>query len=148
MIAIDVIISDTKADFYLDLKTEIARRRSSRTDGNGVTRAVMVFFRCKKSMLEFYESPNMSTMKKQVQVITETASEKERRGMFAKATEQGVVSLMIRDFGRGTEFKCFDKRMLDEGGVHVIQAFFSTDPSEEIQIRGRCARQGNDGSFR
>lgn len=37
--------------------------------------------------------------------------------------------------------------MLQAGGVHVIQAFISVGLSEEIQIKGRCARQGADGSF-
>ena len=37
--------------------------------------------------------------------------------------------------------------MIDGGGVHVIQAFFSTEHSEEIQIMGRTARQGDHGSF-
>ncbi|CAF0952614.1 unnamed protein product, partial [Brachionus calyciflorus] len=36
--------------------------------------------------------------------------------------------------------KC--RSMLNNGGVHVIQTFFSDDPSEEIQIMGRTARQG------
>ena len=40
---------------------------------------------------------------------------------------------MIREFDRGTDFKCFDSRMLSDGGVHVIQTFFSLDVSEEIQ---------------
>ena len=47
-----------------------------------------------------------------------------------------------------TDFKVFDARLLQAGGVHVIQAFFSTELSEEIQIKGRCARQGAEGSFR
>lgn len=33
------------------------------------------------------------------------------------------------------------------GGTHVIQAFFSDDISQEIQIQGRTARQGNQGTF-
>ena len=33
------------------------------------------------------------------------------------------------------------------GGTHVIQAFFSDDISEEIQIQGRTARQGNQGTY-
>lgn len=36
----------------------------------------------------------------------------------------------------------------DAGGVHVIQTFFSTDIAEEVQIKGRCARQGEEGSYR
>ena len=55
---------------------------------------------------------------------------------------------MIREFDRGTDFKCFDSRMLSDGGVHVIQTFFSLDLSEEIQIKGRTARQGENGSYR
>ena len=33
------------------------------------------------------------------------------------------------------------------GGVHVIQTFLSEELSEEIQIKGRTARQGENGSF-
>jgi len=64
-----------------------------------------------------------------------------------QATRSGAITLMIREFGRGTDFKCFDSRMLDGGGVHVIQAFFSTEIAEEIQIKGRTARQGARGSY-
>jgi len=31
--------------------------------------------------------------------------------------------------------------------VHVIQTFLSEELSEEIQIKGRAARQGQDGSY-
>ena len=55
---------------------------------------------------------------------------------------------MIREYGRGTDFKYYDSRLLLAGGAHVIQAFFSTEQSEEVQIKGRCARQGTEGSFR
>jgi Mg-chelatase subunit ChlD len=35
----------------------------------------------------------------------------------------------------------------ENGGVHVIQTFLSKEKSEEIQIQGRTARQGKEGSF-
>jgi preprotein translocase subunit SecA len=54
---------------------------------------------------------------------------------------------MSRDFGRGTDFVCFDDEMDASGGVHVIQTFVSLDVSEEKQIKGRTARQGNQGSY-
>ena len=44
-------------------------------------------------------------------------------------------------------FFCKDETVQKNGGVHVIQAFFSDDPSEEIQIQGRTARQGKRGSY-
>jgi hypothetical protein len=33
------------------------------------------------------------------------------------------------------------------GGIHVIQTFLSNELSEEIQIKGRAARQGDAGSY-
>jgi preprotein translocase subunit SecA len=45
---------------------------------------------------------------------------------------------MIREVGRGTDFKCYDQALKNSGGVHVIQSFFSTDIAEEIQIKGRA----------
>lgn len=54
---------------------------------------------------------------------------------------------MTESFARGTDFKIFDKRIDEKGGLHVIQTFISNDLSEYIQTRGRTARQGNKGSF-
>jgi hypothetical protein len=51
-------------------------------------------------------------------------------------------------FGRGTDFICRTPRVVNNGGVHVLQTFFSEEPSEEYQIMGRTARQGNNGSYR
>ena len=37
--------------------------------------------------------------------------------------------------------------MIDSGRVHVIQAFFTSDVTKEIQIKGRAAHQGTKGSY-
>ncbi len=58
-----------------------------------------------------------------------------------------MITLFIRDFGRGTDFICHDDDVTSNGGVAVIQAFFSIDKSEEIQIKGRTARQSQDGQY-
>jgi preprotein translocase subunit SecA len=87
-------------------------------------------------------------IKLRVRSITETIESHEKEGAFMKATAPGAISLMIRDYGRGTDFKCFDPRLIDAGGVHVIQAFFSNEIAEEVQIKGRTARQGGKGSYR
>ena len=50
-------------------------------------------------------------------------------------------------FGRGTKFICKDNKLDDNGGVHIIQTFLSLDPSEQIQVRGRTARQGKKGAY-
>lgn len=36
------------------------------------------------------------------------------------ATKCGSITLMHRIFGRGIDFKCNDKKMNADGGMHVI----------------------------
>mmetsp|Transcript_37635 Transcript_37635/g.91475 ORF Transcript_37635/g.91475 Transcript_37635/m.91475 type:complete len:1903 (+) Transcript_37635:230-5938(+) len=145
----DVVICKSKEDHFLELKHEILRRQKSSTKMHGdVKRPVMVFFDSRKTLLDFYESSYMKDLKRQCRTITESARLEERTGLFQKATGRSAITLMIRDFGRGTDFKCHDKQVLHAGGVHVIQAFFSVNISEEIQVKGRTARQGADGSYR
>lgn len=110
----------------------------------------MVFFRSKEALLDFYDSEHMADLKtaNAVRAITEEIDPKDKDGAFLRATEANAVTLLIREYGRGTDFKCFDSKVLAAGGVHVIQAFFSKDIAEEIQLKGRAARQGEDGSFR
>ena len=50
---------------------------------------------------------------------------------------------MTDSFGRGTDFIVLNKDINQRGGVHVIQTFLSLDESEEVQIKGRTARQNN-----
>lgn len=130
----DVVVTNNKDDYFLDLKQEILRRRNMAED---IERPVMVFFESKTAMLDFFTSPMMASLKSKTRTISESVSWKEKEGHFAKATERGAITFMIREFGRGTDFKCFDKKLLDAGGVHVIQAFFSLEATEEIQIKGR-----------
>jgi hypothetical protein len=144
-LSLDVKVCDSEADHFLELRNELDRRRYPI---NSVHRSVMVFFDSKATLLSFYNSGHMVALKGIARIITEATLKCEKETAILKSTEPGAVTLMIREFGRGTDFKCFDTKMLQAGGVHVIQAFFSLDQSEEIQIKGRCARQGADGSFR
>ena len=130
----------------MELRNEIEARRKPEKEG-GTTRAVMVFFENSKVLLEFYECEHMEDLKAITRTVTEEISSSEKDGAFLQATMAGAVTLMIREFGRGTDFKCFDSRMIDSGGVHVIQSFFSMEAAEEIQIKGRAARQGAKGSY-
>jgi hypothetical protein len=55
--------------------------------------------------------------------------------------------LFTRVFGRGTDFIVHDENISKNGGVHVIQTFLSEEYSEEIQYKGRTARQGEPGTY-
>lgn len=54
---------------------------------------------------------------------------------------------MSSAFGRGTDFLLLDEKIKQNGGLHVIQAFLSVEESEEVQIKGRTARQNSNGSY-
>jgi preprotein translocase subunit SecA len=108
----------------------------------------MVFFDSRETLLRFYNHVLMDSLRTKTEIVTEATSKSLKDSIFVRATERGAITLLVRDFGRGTDFKCYDTRVLDVGGVHVIQAFFSDALSEEIQIKGRCARQGAAGSYR
>jgi hypothetical protein len=62
-------------------------------------------------------------------------------------TRTRMINLITKAFGRGTDFVCRDDVVQANGGVHVIQTFLSEQLSEEKQIKGRTARQGDLGSY-
>ncbi|CAF4874529.1 unnamed protein product, partial [Rotaria sp. Silwood1] len=86
-------------------------------------------------------------IKETVAILTEEASLEEKETLIKRATTSGQVTLLTRIFGRGTNFICYDQSVILNGGVHVIQTFLSEELSEEVQIKGRTARQGDIGSY-
>jgi preprotein translocase subunit SecA len=72
----------------------------------------------------------------------------DREMRIERAATMGRVTLLTRTFGRGVDFVCRDQQLLANGGIHVLQTFFSEQLSEEYQIMGRGARQGDKGSYR
>ena len=74
-------------------------------------------------------------MREYLQILDETVEDKEIA--IKKATFSKSISLITREFGRGTDFICYDKTVNDKGGVVVIQTFLSLEYSEEVQIRGK-----------
>ena len=69
-------------------------------------------------------------MRDYVQVINESTVDKEHA--IKKATFSSQISLLIREFGRGTDFISSDNIVKANGGVVVIQTFLSVDYSEEV----------------
>ena len=107
-------------------------------------RATLIFFDNEERLREFESSYGQSLSADSV-----TSGNVEHIDHYVKqATRSRKVTLFPRVFGRGLDFRCYDKKVLAQFGVHVIQTFLSEDVSEEIQIKGRTCRQGNPGSYK
>eukprot|EP01041_Mallomonas_annulata_P003358 gene3358-6649_t len=114
-------------------------------DERGKGRPVLVFFETENELRQF-ERSDYGQRIDDMNVVTEKTSNV--AFYVTKATSLGTVTLFPKVFGRGLDFVCRDVAVDAAGGVHVIQTFFSDYTSEEIQIKGRTARQSKKGSYK
>ena len=136
----------------LDYPITIAKRIKEGLVGTqGGTRAALVFFQNKKALDDFKGSENYKALKLKLtvapQVMTEELTDVEKELRIQNATIQGTVTLAISDFGRGTDYKCFDKIVNSNGGVYLLITFWPDEPSAHTQIEGRTARQSDNGTI-
>ena len=138
-----------EADVLIENKDDYFNRLREQIDKNKGKTAVLVFFDTKTLLNEFYNSDNIAPIKNEVQVITEeiSSTSKEKEMFIKRAATCGQITFLTKVFGRGTDFVCRDQNTISSCGIHIIQTFFSEELSEEIQIMGRTARQGKDGSY-
>ncbi len=136
---------ENRSDFINVIKREIDDRM--RGTANGTKRAVLVFFESKDKLMSFYNSPALTSSKDEYNIITEELETADKIKRIKQATTSGQVTLLTKSFGRGTDFVCRDQVVSSNGGAHVIQTFLSAEISEETQIKGRTARQGDHGSY-
>ena len=140
---------ESKAGYYTGIVEEI-KKNLKETTVNGRkrdTRAVLVFFESTDKLKEFYTSSEFATLKGSTKTMTEETKPVDKEGLIRQAATSGTVMLLSKEFGRGTDFVCYDKELDRNGGTHVMQTFVSPELSEETQIKGRTARQGAHGSF-
>jgi hypothetical protein len=109
--------------------------------------SVFVVFESISELKRFYDSVAFLPLKSLSQILTEEANSMERKNLIERATLVQKITLFTRIFGRGTDFLVHDDAINHNGGVHVIQTFLSEEYSEEVQIKGRTARQGDKGTF-
>ncbi|CAF4248425.1 unnamed protein product [Rotaria sp. Silwood2] len=140
----DDIIIENINDYFNRIKREIDDRIIGR---NSEKRAILVVFESKAKLMQFYESPALESIKESVVYLTEDTLLQEKENIINRATVSGQITLFTRTFGRGTDFICHDQIVATNGGTHVIQTFLSEEFSEEKQIKGRTARQGDQGSY-
>ena len=136
----DHVIVENETNYFMEIRCEIDRIRNSE-------RAILVFFSSEEKLIEFYNSPNLADLRSQVQVLTEKVAVTDRDHLIKRSATQGTVTLLTKMFGRGTDFICQNQQLLANGGLHILQTFFSEELSEEYQIMGRGARQGDKGSY-
>ncbi|KAJ9446346.1 Protein translocase subunit SecA [Diplonema papillatum] len=132
----DVVASD---NHFTQLMQEVEKRR------DGGKRAVLVFFES-AAVLNDYMKRAGDTQSFTVTRMVEGFSHAEKARLTLSAATPGTVTFATRTYGRGTDFVVHDSRLLEAGGIHGIQTFMGS-ASEHIQIKGRQARQGQNGSF-
>jgi hypothetical protein len=125
-----VKLCDCRSDWFLEIDKEITEQRGSGRSG----RPVIVFFENLAVLEEFYSRPSVERL--QPLRLDERVSSASRPSVVSRAVSHRVVTLVTRDFGRGTDFMCGDTKINSRGGVHVIQTFVSDEISEEKQIQG------------
>ncbi|KAK3239607.1 hypothetical protein CYMTET_50476 [Cymbomonas tetramitiformis] len=134
-----ITVERSKENYFQAISQEVNKVVSS-------GRAVVVFFQDSRLLDDYAKSPyyrgNLNS-----NLLHERLSAEEKDHAIKKAATAGQATFSTAVFGRGTDFVCYDPKLLDAGGVHVIQAFVSLSKSEEVQIQGRTARQGKCGTY-
>jgi len=131
----------SRADYYDSIKRDIHEKVKAR-------RAALVFFQSVQELMKFHEATGKEFAKDgHYQIIAENVVEADRELRVKRAGTEGMITLLSAAFGRGTDFVCRNPQLLSNGGVHVLQTFYSEEKSEEYQIMGRGARQGDRGSY-
>jgi hypothetical protein len=140
---------EEKIELYQGKRDEEYFRALRQTIVNHMkNRAVLVVFENYKFLVEFAEYLQKHSLNsKSALQLTEKLADADYNIVIAKAISRGTVTLMTKVFGRGTDFICRDSSIVQHGGVHVIQTFYSVLPSEEVQIKGRTCRQDDPGSY-
>jgi len=138
----DVQIS-TMERFNENLKSEILKRLNDHAS----PRCVFVFFEDEGKLKNFYECAEFQPFKQQTRIVTEKLSFDEIDAEIKRASQSNQITLLTKSFGRGADFYVKNGLVRNNGGPHVVQTFISLQLSEEVQIRGRTARQGGEGSY-
>lgn len=81
-----------------------------------------------------------------LEILDEKLEDEKRDEVIIRSTLPGKITLMTKEYGRGTDFICRDDSFRDTG-VHVIATFMPETEAEERQYMGRTGRQDATGTF-
>lgn len=128
------------SDFYSNILSAIEKQIN-------IGRPVVVFFDSIDSMNMFAQSQEGQKHKAITMTVSDKNDPKTINDRVSRATRSGNITLFTRTFGRGIDFILGEKKVKEIGGLHVIQTFLSSEQAEAVQIEGRTARQGREGSY-
>jgi hypothetical protein len=110
-------------------------------------RPIIIFFKGPRELNEFFNCAEYQPFLKRTYNLTEEHDASVRDSRIFNAVEPKKITLMSSAYGRGTDFVIRSDKIKEKGGLHVIHAFLSLEESEEVQIKGRTARQNGEGSY-
>jgi|GEM_PF-7127190 len=110
----------------------------------GSGQSVLIFFDTDVEISKFKEK--FFGKFDRLHILTENTEKLAKEKYIDEAGITKTITLATRGMGRGVDFKS-SVAVEKNGGMHVIQTFFSLDVKEETQIKGRTARKDNKGSY-
>jgi preprotein translocase subunit SecA len=78
--------------------------------------------------------------------VLNAKQDRDEAQIVARAGQPGLITIATNMAGRGTDIK-LAREVANEGGLHVILTEFHEASRIDRQLEGRCARQGDPGSF-
>jgi len=132
--------------FYYQLYSTIQEYQTNVTES--INRPIIVFFKNENKLNDFYNLDVCETWRINdvIQKLTPALSEVEKKIRILNATKPNTITFATEEYGRGIDFKVFDKR-LDDKGMHIELTYLTDTLAEEIAIKTSTARQGKKGSF-
>jgi preprotein translocase subunit SecA len=86
------------------------------------------------------------TTRRQEHVVLNARQDSDEAAIVARAGEAGRITVATNMAGRGTDIT-LPRAVAEKGGLHVILTEFHESRRIDRQLYGRCARQGEPGSY-
>jgi tetratricopeptide (TPR) repeat protein len=135
----DVVVLADEERFYQEISLEVSKKQKRV--------ACLVFFENEARMKSYATYLTSNNIQATNQFLVAGEVDKSDLDHYVqRAARMGNCTLFTKIHGRGLDFVCHDDQVDSNGGIHVVQTFLSEEESEEIQIRGRSARQDKNGT--
>eukprot|EP01040_Poterioochromonas_malhamensis_P006738 gene6738-7261_t len=118
-------------------------------DRKDLKRPVLIFVNSQEELFKLHHHTKDQLTKAGflINIMLENDDFDERDKKIRNAVKPGTITFAVEVYGRGTDFVHRNNDLNAIGGIHVLQVFFSSDFSHQIQTMGRTARDNNIGSY-